>query len=338
MLLNLHIIGQKIYCDEAPFLATESKNYLECKFEFSEDWEGCIKTAIFRGVTGVPYCIEIEDDTCTVPYEVLTGNVFLISVFGILDDKRITTNTVDIYVKDSGYAEGETPPAPTPTMNEKMLKELHTINTIQQEELAKKADKATTLAGYGITDAYTKEDVDRMEASVYSVFGGRTDLMEMAIDTHTAQINQLGESLDFHAASDEIHVLADERALWNTVSDKANQADVDTLQSQMGDVSDLPNITGGLADNLTTAVSENWSLANTAIAMIGDMSNLPCDTSGTVISNMEAINTKVEGVVLPELSTHSADIGHLQTQIGDIATILADIKADQEALINGGDE
>lgn len=28
------------------------------------------------------------------------------------------------------------------------------------DELAKKADKATTLAGYGIADAYTKSEVD----------------------------------------------------------------------------------------------------------------------------------------------------------------------------------
>lgn len=219
MILNLHIIGQKIYCDEAPFLATESKNYLKCEFEFSTDWEGCIKTAIFRGVTGVPYCIEIEDDACTVPHEVLRGNVFLISVFGILDDKRITTNTVDIYVKDSGYAEGETPPEPTPTVYEKMLKELHTISTIQQEELDKKVDKATTLVGYGITDAYTKEDVDRMEAS-----------MSKTINTHTTDT--------------DIHITSDERTLWNTVSKKANKSDI-------GDRSGLPIPDETIVDNIS---------------------------------------------------------------------------------------
>lgn len=37
-----------------------------------------------------------------------------------------------------------------------------------------KANKATTLAGYGITDAYTKEEVDSKVASVYKVKGTTT--------------------------------------------------------------------------------------------------------------------------------------------------------------------
>lgn len=39
------------------------------------------------------------------------------------------------------------------------------------ETLAGKADKATTLAGYGITDAYTKDEVDAKVASVYKFKG-----------------------------------------------------------------------------------------------------------------------------------------------------------------------
>ena len=38
-------------------------------------------------------------------------------------------------------------------------------------EIAKKADKATTLAGYGIEDAYTKSEVDAKVASVYKYKG-----------------------------------------------------------------------------------------------------------------------------------------------------------------------
>lgn len=37
------------------------------------------------------------------------------------------------------------------------------------KELANKANKATTLSGYGIQDAYTKEQVDAKVASVYRV-------------------------------------------------------------------------------------------------------------------------------------------------------------------------
>lgn len=40
-----------------------------------------------------------------------------------------------------------------------------------QEEMANKANKATTLSGYGISDAYTKEQVDSKVSSVYRVKG-----------------------------------------------------------------------------------------------------------------------------------------------------------------------
>ena len=44
-----------------------------------------------------------------------------------------------------------------------------------QEEIKKKATKATTLSGYGIQDAYTKEQVDAKVASVYRVKGSVAD-------------------------------------------------------------------------------------------------------------------------------------------------------------------
>lgn len=45
------------------------------------------------------------------------------------------------------------------------------VSTATQAELDKKADKATTLAGYGITDAYTKAEVDAKVSSVYRFKG-----------------------------------------------------------------------------------------------------------------------------------------------------------------------
>lgn len=42
-----------------------------------------------------------------------------------------------------------------------------TIALVKDEEARTgKADKATTLSGYGITDAYTKEEIDNMIGNV----------------------------------------------------------------------------------------------------------------------------------------------------------------------------
>ena len=45
-------------------------------------------------------------------------------------------------------------------------------------DIANKADKATTLAGYGITDAYTKTEINSKLSSVYKP-GGSLDFAEL---------------------------------------------------------------------------------------------------------------------------------------------------------------
>lgn len=53
------------------------------------------------------------------------------------------------------------------------------IVSILQQEIQKKADKSTTLSGYGINDAYTKTQVDAKVASVYRVKGSVTSFDEL---------------------------------------------------------------------------------------------------------------------------------------------------------------
>ena len=54
-------------------------------------------------------------------------------------------------------------------------------------ELGKKADKATTLAGYGITDAYTKAEIDNMIAIPAGIDG-----INQRLDKTNTKINKVG--------------------------------------------------------------------------------------------------------------------------------------------------
>lgn len=51
------------------------------------------------------------------------------------------------------------------------LSELKKLAARTKSELAKKADKAITLAGYGITDAFTKEEINAKIGSIYKPGG-----------------------------------------------------------------------------------------------------------------------------------------------------------------------
>lgn len=64
----------------------------------------------------------------------------------------------------------------------------------------------------------SKGDMQRIVAAVEAALQDDFDLINQNIDTHTTDT--------------DIHVMADERTLWNTVSDKAEQSDVKELQEQ----------------------------------------------------------------------------------------------------------
>ena len=59
------------------------------------------------------------------------------------------------------------------------------ISTAAQNALNNKADKATTLAGYGITDAYTKTEIDNKISSVYKFKGSVEDVEDLPADGNT---------------------------------------------------------------------------------------------------------------------------------------------------------
>ncbi len=85
------------------------------------------------------------------------------------------------------------------------------LQTDIQEELQKKANKATTLSGYGIQDAYTKAQVDAKVSSVYRVKGSVANF----------------ESLPTTAVVGDVYNLSDTGA--NYVCIVANPAEWDKL-------------------------------------------------------------------------------------------------------------
>lgn len=92
----------------------DSVDYLTATFSFSEEWENCSKTVIFRFCHTVKSLI-LENDSCIVPWEVIKSGGFDISVMGVYGSVLITTNMVNVPCGASGYAEGEAPEPPTPS-------------------------------------------------------------------------------------------------------------------------------------------------------------------------------------------------------------------------------
>lgn len=213
MELQLKVDKQSIYRKDSNRVVADSKNYVTAHFEFSEEWTSP-KTALFANDEKVYSVILDENDSCTVPWEVIKPYGFWISVFcGDL----ITANKAEVRVEESGYREGETPSPPTPDVYSQLMSCVEeaertaqsvrddadagrfdgekgeqgtpgadgytpqrgvdywtegdkqeivndTVSSIDQS--GKYAEQATTLSGYGITDAYTKTEIDGKIGSI----------------------------------------------------------------------------------------------------------------------------------------------------------------------------
>lgn len=113
---------------------SDSKNYLTATFTFSSDWTGT-KSAIFASKSGAYTMVLDDDGTCTVPWEVLTGNAFTVSVFC---GNLITTNKVVVLLDPSGYVPGGTPADPTEDIYNQIIDKIDEIAkagvTLSQEE------------------------------------------------------------------------------------------------------------------------------------------------------------------------------------------------------------
>ncbi len=75
-MIKIEVNGQDIF-EKHSLIATDSINYPEIEFKFSNDWVGLTKTVIFKNPSGkTAVSMALNSDTCTVPYEVLKENEF----------------------------------------------------------------------------------------------------------------------------------------------------------------------------------------------------------------------------------------------------------------------
>ena len=138
---------------------SDSVKYETVKFDFPNSWEGCTKTAVFRGEnrklivilnSGGDLCT--GEDECYIPYEVIKSPEFTVSVFGILGNSRITTTPAVIRVIQSGYGEGVEPANPTPDEYEQLISLAN-----QTKEIAESVRLDADNGAFNGKDGYTPQ-------------------------------------------------------------------------------------------------------------------------------------------------------------------------------------
>lgn len=156
--LIFNVDGQTITRLDDFRVVAKSDNYLRAQFTFTADWGSGTKTAQFvnsKDPDSVPYeAILDENGECEVPWEAhqYDNSIMTATVF---DGTRITTNAVEILVRETGYRGDAGHSTPNPDVYQQILDRLDDV----EQTVADKATEAESWA-VGGTDTRTGEDTD----------------------------------------------------------------------------------------------------------------------------------------------------------------------------------
>lgn len=159
-MLIFEVDGDKIVRrDDTKTLYAGSKEYIECKFTFSAEYEGTEKYAAFLSPYNA-YHQRLVDDTCYVPADAMAKDWLLkIGVFAIKDGCRISTGLTSIQVGEGAY-NGETPPVNDPDIYEQLFEVFAaaiTIVKVNNQPLVKEGREVNV----DLTPYSEKDDIDR---------------------------------------------------------------------------------------------------------------------------------------------------------------------------------
>lgn len=140
--LKARCIEQILMFENTPEISSGNVNYDSIKFEFCSSWDGFTKTAIFyRSEDEVFYQLLDEADTCIIPKEVLTERgVIHIGVFGVYDDKVITSQVLSYRISQGAITENLKPSDPTPDIYAQIISRYDAIIDELEEQFQKLED------------------------------------------------------------------------------------------------------------------------------------------------------------------------------------------------------
>ncbi len=239
-----------------------SSEYLQCHFDFlSDDWDDFGKFAIFR-VKDKNYRVVIVEGLCTVPFDALKGNRFILTVYGVKDDVRITTNYVWIHLKDSAFVdEYDESSYFNPDMTEELLDLVET-----------KVDKSVFNDAIEVINGNFDDlnsDIESINTDISNLNASKTDKIEF-----NETVSNLEDAIDNLG-----NVKVDKSVFNNTVSDLQDSIDTKTDISVFNDtVSDLEDSINELDTNKTVTITKQ------ATADTGYFSTYVLNQGGTALS------------------------------------------------------
>lgn len=269
---------------EPSILNENEYNIHNCEFEFTEEYNGLTKKAVFTNEANETYVETIVDDKCSIPTEVLKEKEHIkIGVYAYDVDNeelllRYSPRPTEFYVHEGSYKEAQNSTPPTPSEVEQLQSQI-TQNANDIEELQE---------NYGKYD----EDITELKSNVSNI-----------------QTEQTQQNTNIQNNTDNIVTLQ------NT---KANQSDLDTTNQN------LTNLTGRVSTNETdiAGIKEEQTTQNTNISANAssitnlentkaDKTEIPTKTSD-LTNDSGFINKNVNDLVNYTLKTNTGSLIDLE--------------------------
>lgn len=216
-------------------------NVQSCNFQFSSDYDGLPKIAIFKTGT-VTKQIMLSGNTCITPEEVLqTTGIVGLGVYAYQTDGdnltlRYSPTPAVFTVEPGSYDEGDAPTPPTPSVIEQL-----------QEEITQNANNITSLEN--VTDTHTIQ-IGTLQTDVNNIkteqITQNTNIQTNANDISNIKAEQISQNNNIQANADDITTL--QNNLSNEITNRENsdinlQQQIDAITSS----SDIVDIVGTYA-------------------------------------------------------------------------------------------
>ena len=181
--ITFNVNGQIISCSEKDTtLLSDSIDLIKARFNFSPEWQGYIKTAIFKSSTKRPYSKILVDDACMVPSEAIKkSNYMSVSVFGVSGTQLITATDQIVPLTPSGYTDDSiVSPAPAENIYQQIvtIMQKQAFDAVRAETAQDKAEKASNDTSGAIS---THNNDVGAHASLFAAVMADNDVTEQAI-------------------------------------------------------------------------------------------------------------------------------------------------------------
>lgn len=124
--MKLKVTGQTIEIVDPKLYVSDTENVYEVEYEFSDEWNGYSKTAVFHDQFGHDIDVVLTENKCAVPNEVIAESGHIkFGVYGVKVEGATTKRYPTVFSKekwvDVGCKEGTSPLPPTPDVYAQIL-------------------------------------------------------------------------------------------------------------------------------------------------------------------------------------------------------------------------